>query len=136
VTVTSVGFLTRTLQVKLTPGYRLITTMKLGLSPGTGAAPTASPTATLTPSAGGQTKTATSSSASQTNPAKPFITIKDTPTGFLRVRMDPDTAATEAARVNPGDTYHVEASDSGWFEIKYDGTRVGWVSGQYAAETQ
>lgn len=135
VTVTSVGFLTRTLKIKMTSGYRLIVTMKLGLSPG--GAPAASPSATITPT-GKVTptpKTATSS-ASQPDPDKPFLTVKDTPTGFLRVRMEPNTTATEAARVNPGDKFHIEDTQNGWDEIKYDGTNLGWVSGQYVTETQ
>lgn len=138
VTVTSVGFLTRTLKVKMTPGYRLIVTMKLGLSPG-GTPPTASPTATLTITPTGKvtpTPKSATSSASQPNPAKPFITVKDTPTGFLRVRMEPSTSATEAARVNPGDKFHIENTQEGWYEIKYDGTNLGWVSGTYADKTE
>lgn len=137
VTVTSVGFLTRTLKVKMTAGYRLIVTMKLGLSPG-GVLPTASPTATLTVTPTGKVtptpKTATSSG--QANPATPFITIKDTPTGFLRVREEPNTSATESARVNPGDKFHIEDSQNGWYEIKYDGTKLGWVSGTYVDKTE
>ena len=140
VTVTSIGFLTRTLKVKMTPGYRLIVTMKLGLSPG-GAPPTASPTATLTPPAGGTPtpKTATSS-ASQPDPAKPFLTVKDTPTGFLRVRMEAGTSATEAGRINPGDKFTIldttTVSDTSWYQIKYDGTNLGWVSGTYVDKTE
>jgi hypothetical protein len=140
VTVTSVGFLTRSLKVKLTPGYRLIVAMKLGLSPG-GAPQTASPTATLTPT-GKVTptpKTATSS-ANQPDPAKPFLTVKDTPTGFLRVRVDAGTSATEAGRINPGDKFTIldtkTVSDTSWYQIKYDGTNIGWVSGQYVDKTE
>ncbi len=138
VTVTSVGFLTRTLKVKMTPGYRLIVTMKLGLSPG-GAQPTATPSSTLTVTPTGKVtptpKTATSS-ATQPDPAKPFLTVKDTPTGFLRVRMEPSVGATEAAQVNPGDKFHIEDTQNGWDQIKYDGTNLGWVSGQYVTTTE
>ncbi len=140
VTITSVGFLTRTLKVKLTAGYRLIVTMRMGLASG-GQAPVASPTSTLTPT-GSVTptpKTATSS-ATAPDPAKPFITIKDTPTGFLRVRMEAGTSATEAGRVNPGDKFAIletqTVSDTPWYQIKYDGTNTGWVSGQYTTKTE
>lgn len=138
VTVTNIGFLTRTLKIKMTPGYRLIVTMKLGLSPG-GTPQTASPSSTLTPTPSGKVtptpKTATSS-ANVPDPDKPFLTVKDTPTGFLRVRMDPATSATEAGRVNPGDKFHIEDSQNGWYEIKYDGTNLGWISGTYADKTE
>ena len=50
--------------------------------------------------------------------------------------MGPTTGATEAAQVKPGETYHVFDSQDGWYEISYDGTNKGWVSGQYATETK
>ncbi len=136
VTVTSVGFLTRTLKVRTTPGYRLIATMKLGLSPGgqlpeASASPTLSPSGKVTPTP----KTATSS-ASMPDPAKPFVIIKDTPTGFLRVRMEPSTSATEAARVNPGDKFTILDTQNGWYQIRYDATITGWVSGTYVDKVE
>ncbi len=138
-TVTSPGFLTRTMKIKLTVGYKLIASLKLALS-ATGASDvTASPSATTsitpTPTLKSGTKTATSSATTQT-PQKPYVVIKDTPTGFLRVRMDPSTTATEAGRVNPGDKFHVFDEQTGWFQISYDGTNKGWVSGTYATETK
>lgn len=134
VTVTNVGFLTRTLKIRTTPGYRLITTMKLGLSSG-GQIPVASPTPTLAANATPTPKTATSS-ANLPDPAKPFLTVKDTPTGFLRVRMEPSTSATEAARVNPGDKFTILDTQNGWYQIRYDGTNIGWVSGQYVEKVE
>lgn len=138
VTVTSVGFLTRTLKIRTTPGYRLIVTMKLGLSPG-GSIPEASPTPTLTNTPTGKVtptpKTATSS-ANTANPAKPYLIVKDTPTGFLRVRMEPSTSATEAARINPGDKFSILDTQNGWYEIRYDNTNTGWVSGQYVDKVE
>ncbi len=129
-TVTSPGFLTRTMKVKLTAGYKLITSMKLALSAGgvpqpeaTPAATSTTPTPTLKPGA-----TATSSAT----PQKPYVTIKDTPTGFLRVRMEPSTSATEAGRVSPGEKYHIFNQQTGWYQISHDGTNKGWISAQYA----
>lgn len=134
VNITNTGFVARSLKIKTTAGYRLIANFKLALSPG-GTVPTASPTASVTVSSGG-TKSATSSGSKVPDPTKPFVVIKDTPTGFLRVRIDPSTSATEAARVNPGDKFHVEDNQNGWYEIKYDGTNMGWVSGQYVQTVQ
>jgi len=130
VTVSSVGFLSRTLKIRTTPGYKLITTMKLGLSSG-GQIPVASVTATLAPTGKVPPTPKTATSSAQPNPAKPYLVVKDTPTGFLRVRMEPATSATEAARVNPGDKFHIEDSQNGWYQIKYSGTNTGWVSGTY-----
>jgi SH3-like domain-containing protein len=135
VTVTSVGFLTRTLKVRTTPGYRLIATMKLGLSSG-GQIPVASPTPTLAPNATPTPKTATVSASTQPNPAKPYLVVKDTPTGFLRVRMEPSTSATEAARINPGDKFTILDTQNGWYQIRYDATNTGWVSGTYVDKVE
>lgn len=129
VSVTSPGFVTRQLKIKTTSGYKVVAIVKLALS-GEGAVPTpqATPTATLTPK--------TTPTQSQTEPKKPYIVIKDTPTGFLRVRMEPGTSATEAARVNPGEKYTILDTQSGWYKISYDGTNSGWVSGQYATKVE
>ena len=134
-TVTSPGFLTRTMKIKLTSGYKLIASLKLALS-ATGVSdvqggtlPDENTTPTPTTKAG---STASASASVQ----KPYITIDDTPTGFLRVRMEPTTSATEAAKVNPGESYHVYDEQNGWYQIQYDGKSKGWVSGTYATETK
>ncbi len=135
VTVTSVGFLTRTLKVRTTPGYRLIATMKLGLTSGT-QIPEASPTPTLAATGKVTPTSKTATSSAQTNPEKPYVVVKDTPTGFLRVRMEPATSATEAARVNPGDKFTILDSQNGWYKIRYDDTNTGWISGQYVDKVE
>lgn len=138
--ITSPGFAPRSIKIKTTAGYRLIGAMKLALSPSASipeatASPTPSVTGKLTPTPTLKvtpTKTATSSA----DPAKPFVIIKDTPTGFLRVRMEPSTAATESARVNPGEKYHLLDEKSGWYQILYNNTDKGWISGQYAEKVE
>jgi hypothetical protein len=141
VTVTSVGFLTRTLKIRTTPGYKLISSMKLGLSSG-GQIPEASPSATPSPSGkvtpalpAGRPTPKTATSSAQPNPAKPYLVVKDTPTGFLRVRMEPGTNSTESARINPGDKFTILdtqiVSGTNWYQIRYDITNTGWVSGTY-----
>jgi hypothetical protein len=124
--VTSPGFLTRTMKIKVSPGYKLIASFKMALAAG---APVASPTAT--PSGTPAPTGSATGSATFADPPKPFVVVKDTPTGFLRVRTEPSTSATEAARVNPGEKYTYFDSENGWYQIKYDGTNSGWVSGQY-----
>ncbi|OGG31210.1 hypothetical protein A3A63_02550 [Candidatus Gottesmanbacteria bacterium RIFCSPLOWO2_01_FULL_46_9] len=142
VSVTSIGFLARSLKIKTTPGYRLIANLKLALSgatttpeasPAESSAPSgkATPTPKLTP-----VKTATGSAGQTSDPPRPFVIIKDTPTGFLRVREEPSTSATEAGRVNPGEKYTISDTQSGWYQIKYDGINSGWVSGQYTEKVE
>ena len=63
---------------------------------------------------------------------RPYIVVSDTPTGWLRVRMGPSTSATEAAKVNPGDKYPLLDEESGWYKIKYQKDKEGWISGRYA----
>lgn len=124
-TVSSPGFLTRTMKIKVSPGHKLVASFKLALSAGGSTA--ASPSATPTPTAAAATGSATFA-----DPPRPFVIIQDTPTGFLRVRTEPSTSATEAARVNPGEKYTYTDEQNGWYEIKYQGETTGWISGQYA----
>ncbi len=60
------------------------------------------------------------------------IVIKDTPTGFLRVRTEPSTTASEAAQVKPGDRYSVVEEQDSWYKIEYQEGKEGWVSSEYA----
>ncbi|MEK7587295.1 MAG: PEGA domain-containing protein [Patescibacteria group bacterium] len=133
VTVTSPGFLNRTLKIKATAGYRVIANSKLALSAGS-----ATPVATASPTPTGQpvTRVTPTVSPSTPDPIKPFVIIKETEIGYLRVRMEPAKTASLAGQVNPGEKYHIEESQSGWFKIKYDGTSVGWISGQYAEKVE
>jgi len=62
---------------------------------------------------------------------KPYVEIKETPTGWLRVRIAPSTNATESGRVKPGETYpYLGEEENGWYKIEYEG-EPGWVSGTY-----
>jgi len=63
---------------------------------------------------------------------RPYVVIKDTSTGWLRVRMGPSTATTEAAKVNPGEKYPLLDEESGWYKIRYQKDKEGWISGRYA----
>lgn len=63
---------------------------------------------------------------------RPYVVVKDTPTGWLRVRMGPSTATTEAAKINPGEKYPLLDEKSGWYKIRYQQDKEGWISGRYA----
>lgn len=62
---------------------------------------------------------------------KTTVVIKDTPTGFLRVREAPSLEASEAAQVKPGETFDFLDEKEGWYQIKYDG-KTGWISSVYS----
>lgn len=148
-TLTSTGFLTRTIRIKTTAGYKLDVLVQLALSsfelpseatasPTPEATPgrsTPKPTAKLTPT---PTKKV---APSETEIAKPYVLVGDTPTGFLRVRMEPSTAATEAARVKPGEKFpfvseKTDSKGTTWFEVTYEDELTGWVSSQYAEKVE
>ncbi|MCL4382845.1 PEGA domain-containing protein [Patescibacteria group bacterium] len=68
------------------------------------------------------------------------VEILETPTGYLRVRAQPNTAAEEIAQVKPGEKYNFIEKDenTGWYKIEIPATaeskekRQGWVSNQYS----
>jgi len=74
--------------------------------------------------------------------AQSFVTILNTPTGYLRVRTQPGTKGEEIAQVKPGDKFPYLATDADtkWYEIQYQPAAAGlpngitgWVSNQYAS---
>lgn len=67
-----------------------------------------------------------------------LVEILETPTGFLRVREEPTTSATESGRVTPGQEYLFveENEDKTWYKIEYEEGKTGWVSAQYAEKVE
>jgi hypothetical protein len=123
------GFFRRTQKINIDPGYRVNAYFKLAIDE-------SQKIATPTPAVG---KEATASAQTGKN----YITIKDTPQGWLRVRMDASIEASEAAKVKPGQRYEFLEEKSGWYKIKFNGDKEGlisgefeegWVSSQYAAK--
>ncbi len=111
--ISAPGFTTRIVSAKAVLGYKLNVNVKLA------SLPTPSPTPTATVSA---------------ILSKPYVEVKDTPTGFLRVRQEPNTSAKEVGRVKPGEKYQLLEKLSGWYQITIDldATSSGWISAQYA----
>lgn len=122
IAVTSPGFTTRTVRVSAPSGYKLLANIQLALAPGTETTPSAETTPT--------------SRAGEKQVSKPYVLIKDTPTGFLRVRADASLSATEAARAKPGEKYPYLDEKSGWFKISYDTGKEGWISANYAEKVE
>ncbi len=128
VRVSANGYKERMVRVKLVDGYKLMVNVKLAeeeKEDGEGEEEEeAEVTGTPTPKAEVTPKT--------TPPPRPYVLIEETPTGWLRVRMEPSTTATEAAKVNPGEMYSLLDEESGWYKIEYEEDEEGWISGQYA----
>jgi hypothetical protein len=143
-TVSSSGYEEKTISAKTIAGYKLVVNIQLAqkiegieeASPSAEESEIASVlTVTTTPKS---TPTAKATpKAEATPPEKPYVTIKETPTGWLRVRMEPSTTATEAAKVYPGEMYpYLKEEKNGWYKIEYEEDKEGWVSGVYADLTE
>lgn len=125
--VTSPGFVTRTLKIRSTAGYKLNSSIQLALSPLGDVKREDEDEATTS----GELEDEATGSADLAQLEKPYVIISDTPTGFLRVRADATITAEELGLVNPGEEYSIIDAKDGWYQIQFDDEEVGWVSGQY-----
>lgn len=127
-TVSALGSVSRTVRIRATNGYKLTASFQLAISD------TALPLSSPSPSASASASPKSSPKPSSTPhiPTKPYVKILDTPTGFLRVRQAPSTAATESARVKPGEYYPFKDEQNEWFKIEYEAGKLGWISSKYA----
>lgn len=133
VTISSPGFEEKVITAQTVAGYKLTVNVKLaqkieGIAEAT-------PSGELEEEEEAKTSPSPKESPkpSPTPPPKPYVLIKDTPTGWLRVRMGPSTSATEAAKVNPGEMFpYLNEEENGWYKIEYEKGEEGWVSGTYA----
>ncbi len=73
---------------------------------------------------------------SQSAMVVPQVVIKETPTGWLRVRSGPGTSYEELGRVEPGEEFNFLEEDSGWYKIEYEEGEEGWVSEDYAEKSE
>lgn len=63
------------------------------------------------------------------------VTIKATPTGFLRVRETASTNAKEIGQVKPKETYVLLEETPGWVRIRLKDSKEGWVSSSYVQKS-
>lgn len=61
----------------------------------------------------------------------PEVTVKGTPTGFLRVRDKPSLSGSEIAQVKPGDTLILLEELGAWDRIRLPNGAEGYVSSSY-----
>lgn len=114
------GFFRRTQKVNVDGEYRVTAQIKLAIDQ---SQKRASSSASL--------KKPDATASAQKAEAKQ-VQIKDTPTGFLRVREEPTTSASEVAQVKPGDKFSVVEEQEGWYKIEYEQGKQGWISSEYA----
>lgn len=109
--LTLTGFIDKRTRINVSPGYKLVADVKLAVS--LEVSPSATPILIPTPAASQSAK------------------IKQTPTGFLRVRFSPTLRATEVAQVKPGETFPILEEVEGWTKILLPGGQTGWASNLY-----
>lgn len=59
------------------------------------------------------------------------VIIKNTPTGFLRVRDAPGLGGKEIAQVKPKEEYVLFEESPGWVRIRLKDGKEGWISSAY-----
>ena len=64
------------------------------------------------------------------------VTIKQTETGWLRVRDAAGSSGKEVAKVKPGEEYQFVDEEAGWYLINLGGGNSGWVSASYADKSE
>jgi len=135
ITVNSPGYEERTVSTNTVAGYKLIVNIQLakkieGIEEATDSGEKAETTPTPIIKVSPTPKT--TSQPTTTYPEKPYIKIKETPTGWLRVRTEPSASTTEAAKVNPGEMFpYLGEEKNGWYKIEYEKDKEGWVNGTY-----
>jgi uncharacterized protein YgiM (DUF1202 family) len=115
------GFSRRSKKINISSGHQLHAFVKLALDPSQKSQYTIQEPES-------QVATAAASIQAPTN----TVRILDTPTGWLRVRDEPTLAGSESARVNPGQQFELIDEQTGWYKIKIDNIKQGWISSQYA----
>ncbi|NTU47189.1 PEGA domain-containing protein [Candidatus Roizmanbacteria bacterium] len=111
------GFARRTQKINVEGEYRVSALIKLAIDPTQKA----------------NLPTSTPLGVSPTPSEKNKVLIKDTPTGWLRVRSEPTVSASESARVNPGEKYDLLEEQPNWYKIRIE-SKDGWISSQYASK--
>lgn len=132
ITISAPGFATRQIDALAVNGHKLVINVKLAGTPAEAVAPIvdfsdSTPSATLKPS---PSPSASPAAAFK----KPYVEVKDTPTGFLRVRDLPSLSGKELGQIKPDDKLPLLNSQSGWYQVSgtFTATTSGWISGQYA----
>lgn len=69
-------------------------------------------------------------------PATISIKIKETETGWLRVRESSSSAAKEVTKVNPGATYPMLEESADWYKIDLGNGKSGWISTSYGEKSE
>lgn len=141
VVLSAPGFKDKTMTVKLYNGFRTVLNVKLAQSSeeeGLEVTPTPSTAISMTPTAkpSGKVTPTPSVKVTPTVPVKPYVEIKPTETGWLRVRSEASKTSQEIGRVNPGEKYSLLDEVTGWYKISFGTNKEGWISATYATKVE
>jgi len=64
------------------------------------------------------------------------VKIKETETGWLRVREASSSAAKEVGRVIPGEFYTLIEESNDWYKIDFGDGKNGWISASYGEKSE
>lgn len=109
------GYGKKTIFLQTIPSYKIVVESLLGTEPLENIHPSPTPTPTLS--------------------AKGGVLIKQTSTGFLRVRDQPGLNGNEITQVTPGNTFPLLDEKNGWYKIQLPDGTTGWISGDFAQKT-
>lgn len=146
ISIGSPGYKQIVIPINAIAGYHLTISAKLAKDKDMSAPPdstTATPSGILTPSPTPAGKSVVpsptaKSASSSALPAKPFVTITETETGWLRVRSEPTGVGdNEVGKIDVGKSYPFKISNqTGWYQIEYASGKLGWISAKYAKLTE
>lgn len=114
------GFFRRTQKINAEAGYKVHVLFKLAIdqsSPSVKSLKTTKQTVSASPS-----------------PKKMLIEVKETPTGFLRVRTEASINASESGQLKPGDKVELLEESGEWYKVKFGNNQEGWISSQYSGK--
>lgn len=63
---------------------------------------------------------------------KTMVQIKETETGWLRVRKEANNSSVEIGRVKPKEKYEMLSEVKDWYQINLEASGSGWISAKYA----
>jgi len=136
ITLSLTGFKERSFKARAVKGFKLIVSSKLAKEGGPEVSPTPTgpiPTDKITPK-----PTTTPKTTPSPRPTVPItgasVEIKETETGWLRVRSGPGRSYAEVAKVYPGEKYPLLEEKPDWYKITYQEGKEGWISSQYATK--
>jgi len=139
-TISTPSYREETIKAKTVKGYKLTVSVQLAKGPEEEKKPEATESAkedsTKKPESKKTPKEGLKESTPSAEMEKPYVKIKETPTGWLKVRSEPSTAGgdeTVITKIKPGEVYKfIESNDTGWYKIEYEEGKQGWISGKYA----